>query len=712
MKKLTFVFLIASVLWSCTTISQHYKAGYEAAMNKDWDKAVELYEKALLEDPESSVYRLALYRAKVAASYSHLYIARNLAAEGKKEEALKEYEVAFSYDTTNMKIYEEARRLATKGVEEEKPKEIVVEKHITLDVSREKIQLKFMQEASLRSIFQALGKHAGVNILFDETFSDKPFSIDLSDMDFEQAVQSLCLASKNFFRIIDPKTLIVVPDQPMNRAKYEVNVIRTFYLSNINAQEILGSLTTMTRTQFKAPSIIVDKNLNSITVRDTPEVVALAERLIRLWDKPKGEVVVDLEFMEVKRVKMKEIGLDFDNHLVGFRYSPESSETSWLNLANIDFTKAENFQITLPTAFVQFLATDSDTKVLSQPRLRGVVGEPIEYMVGDQVPIPITTFTPIAAGGVNQQPITSFEYKDVGIIVKITPWIHASDEITLELEFEIKAISGSGFGDIPIIATRKVKNIIRLKDGETNLTAGLLQDQERQSIKGIIGLKDVPVLGGLFSKTSLDVEQTDLIMTITPSIIRTIPLDEEDEKPVWVNLGGTPAGRISPGTTDDESFDDRMRRERLLMDRERDQQPGGQNQITLNPANFEGPQNRDFRVNVNISSSGEIGNMSFNLSYNPQVIEMKQVIVGGYAQQFGKNPSFLQNINNSAGNCTIGFSSPEVAKGFRGRGRVATLVFTSKGPGATTIAIFGISANSPNGQPVSFTTRESEITIR
>jgi general secretion pathway protein D len=712
MKKLAYMFVIVSVLWGCTMISQHYKSGYEAAMNKDWDKAVELYEMAVLEDPDNSVYRLALYRAKVAASYSHLYIARNLAAEGKKDEALKEYEVAFSYDTSNMRIYEEARRLATKGVEEKQSKEIIVEKYINLDVSREKIQLKFMQEASLRSIFQALGKHAGVNILFDETFSDKPFSIDLTDMDFEQAVQALCLASKNFYRIIDPKTLIVVPDQPMNRSKYEVNVIKTFYLANINAQEILGSLTTMTRTQFKAPSIIVDKNLNSITVRDTPEVVALAERLIRRWDKPKGEVVIDLEFMEVKRVKMKEIGLDFDNTVVGFRYSPESSDTSWLNLANIDFTKAENFQITLPTAFVKFLATDSDTKVLSQPRLRGVVGEPIEYMVGDQVPIPITTFTPIAAGGVNQQPITSFEYKDVGIIVKITPWIHAADEITLELEFEIKAISGSGYGDIPIIATRKVKNIIRLKDGETNLTAGLLQDQERQSIKGIAGLKDVPILGGLFSQTTQNIEQTDLIMTITPSIIRTIPLDDEDEEPVWVNLGGTPAGRISSRTSDEELFEDRMRRERLLLDREREQQPGGQNQITLNPANFEGPQNRDFRVNVNISSAGEIGNMSFNLSYNPQVIELKQVIVGGYAQQFGKNPSFLQNINNSAGMCTIGFSSPEVSKGFRGRGRVATLVFTSKGQGESTIAISGISANSPTGQPVNFTTRESEITIR
>lgn len=705
--------MIVSVLWSCTMVSQQYKAGYEAAMNKDWDKAVELYEKAVFKNPKNSVYRLALYRARVAASYSHLYIARNLAAEGKKEEALKEYEVAFSYDSTNMKIYEEAKRLALKGPEKKKPKEIFVEKHIILDVSKEKIQLKFMQEASLRSIFQALGKHAGVNILFDETFNDKPFSIDLTDMDFEQAVQSLCMASKNFYRIIDPKTLIVVPDQPMNRAKYEVNIIKTFYLSNINAQEILGSLTTMTRTQFKAPSIIVDKNLNSITVRDTPEVVALAERLIRKWDKPKGEVVIDLEFMEVKRVKMKEIGLDFDSHTLNFRYSPESEDSSWLNLANIDFSKEENFQITLPTAFVQFLATDSDTKVLSQPRLRGIVGEPIEYMVGDQVPIPITTFTPIAAGGVNQQPITSFEYKDVGIIVKITPWIHASDEITLELEFEIKAISGSGFGDIPIIATRKVKNIIRLKDGETNLTAGLLQDQERQSVKGIAGLKDVPILGGIFSRTSLDVEQTDLIMTITPSIIRTIPLDEEDAKPLWVNLGGVASGGgSSMQAREGDLFDERMRQERLLMDRARNEQAEGQNQITLNPANFEGPQNRDFRVNVNISSTVEIGNMSFNMSFNPQVLELKQVIVGGYAQQFGRNPSFLRNIDNSAGMCTIGFSSPQIAKGFRGRGRVATLVFNSKGKGESPITFSGISANSPTGKPVNFTSRESRITIR
>jgi len=712
MKKIATLFVVLVVLWGCKTVSKDYKAGYEASMNKDYDKAIEYYEKAIRNDPDNSVYRLALQRAKIAASLYHYFEAKKYAAQGKKEDALNEYEIALSYDPGNRRIYDEARRLVGEEVIEDKPKEIKIEPLFKLDVKDERIQLKFQQQASLRSIFQALGKYAGVNILFDETFSDKPFAIDLTDMKFEQAIQSLCLASKNFYRIIDAKTLIIVPDQPMNRAKYDVHVIKTFYLSNINAQEILGSLTTMTRTQFKAPSIIVDKNLNSITVRDTPEVVELAERLVRLWDKPKGEVVLDVELMEVSRVRLQELGLELDQYGAAFRYAPESEDSSWLNLRDIDFSKSENFQLTLPSAFLGFLETDTDTKVLAQPRLRGIEGEKIEYHVGDQVPIPITTFTPIAAGGVNQQPITSFEYKDVGIMVNITPTIHAENEVTLEMEIEFKTLSGSGFGDIPIIATRKVKNIIRLRDGETNLLAGLLQDEERQSIKGIPGLKDVPLLGSLFSRTDVEVNQKDVIMTVTPYIIRDVPLTAQDDKPVWVNIGGASAVQAGQQLPDEElDFDERMRRERLLQDRQ-EQREARQNQLSLIPANFEGPENRDFRINVNISSSAEIGNMSFNISFNPQVLELKQVVAGGYVQQFGQNTSFLDNIDNASGMCTIGFSSPEVSKGFKGRGRVATLVFRSIGKGSSAISVSGVSANSPRGQAVNFETRQSQITVR
>jgi len=712
MKKTVALIAVLMTLWGCTVLSRHYKSGYEAAMSKDWDEAVRHFEKAVLEDPQNSAYRLALYRAKISSSYVHYMQARNLALRGEKEEALKEYELALSYDPSNRRIFEEARRFAGVEIEEEKPEETRIEPPVKLEVKEEKIQMKFPHPASIRSIFQALGKYAGVNIIFDETFSDKPFAIDLADRSFEQAVEALCLATKNFYRIIDPKTVIIIPDQPMNRAKYEVNVIKTFYLSNISAQEMLGSLTTMTRTQFKAPTIIVDKNLNSVTVRDTPEVVELAHKLIKLWDKPKGEVMIDLELMEISRIKLRELGVDFDQHALGFSHTTPSDDTSWINLSDLDFSKKENFQITLPTAILDFLEKDSDTKILSQPRIRGIQGEKIEYMVGDQVPIPITTFTPIAAGGVNQQPITSFEYKDVGIIVKITPTIHKEDEITLDMEIELKAISGSGFGSIPIISTRKVKNIIRLKNGETNLLAGLLKDEERQSVKGIAGLKSLPILGGLFAKTDLEVQQTDVVMTITPYIIRDLPLTERDKEPLWVNLAGSTSAQSEMEIPEDEEFDERMSRERQLLDREEEQETGRPNQLFLNPANFEGPQNRDLRININISSDVDVGNMSFNVSYNPQVLELTQVVAGGYVQQFGKNPSFLSNIDNASGSCTVGFSSPEVSRGFKGRGRVATLVFRSKDKGESTVTFSAVSANSPKGQQVAFETRPSKIVVR
>ena len=476
MKKIAFLLIIALALWGCTTLSQSYKLGTEAALSKNWDEAVKHYERAALEDPKDSVYRLALLRARIAASYSHLFKARQLASQGKKDEALAEYEIAISYDPYNRRIAEEARWLMEGKVKEEKPKREAIELPVKLQVSLEKMKLKIGNGATLRSIFQALGKHAQINILFDEQFKDKPFSIDLADMDFEQAIGSLCLASKNFSSIIDEKTIIIVPDTPPKRIQYEVNAIKTFYLSNVKADEIRPSLQQILRSQYKMPTIIVDKNLNSLSVRDTPAVIELAGRLIDLWDKPKGEVIIDLEIMEVSRIKLKEYGLDLNQYGVGLEYiGPEGAEEEgWFNLKDLDFSKSENFLINLPISFLNLLESDSDTKIIAQPRLRGVDGEEIKYMVGDKIPIPRTTFTPIAAGGISQQPVTSFDYEDVGIDIKITPKIHFENEVTLELEINIRAIGGTGFADIPIISTREVKNVIRLRDGETNLLAGLL----------------------------------------------------------------------------------------------------------------------------------------------------------------------------------------------------------------------------------------------
>ena len=707
MRKVAFLIIVALAFWGCSSFSHSYKLGTEAAINKNWDEAIQHFEKARLEDPKNSVYRMALLRAKLAASYDHLNKAREHASHERKEEALAEYKKALSYGQLGQDIVEEAQRLSVEEVKEEKPKEFKIEPPVKLDVSDERIELKFPVEISLRSIFQALGKHARVNIIFDDQFRDMPFTIDLVDMSFEQALDSLCMASKSFYRIIDIKTVIVAPDLPQKRAQYELNAIKTFYLSNINAEEVRAALMQVLRTQMRTPILIVDKNLNSVTLRDAPEVLELADKVIKLWDIPKGEIIIDLEIMEVSRTKLQQLGVQLEQGLFGLRYSgPEGTDEGWINLGDLDFTRGNNFQISLPSAVVQFLESDADTKIISQPRLRGLEGEEMTYLVGDKIPIPRTTFTPIAAGGVSQQPVTNFQFEDVGIDVKITPRIHFEKEVTLELEIKIKSIGGTGFANIPIIATREVKNMIRLRDGETNLLAGLLKEEERKIHSGIVGLKNIPILGGLFSGTDNTIQQTDVILTITPRIIRTIPLTEEDMKPLWVGLEGITSSERTVERTPEES------RLRARTEAAAAEQRRGQNQVMLSPPNFEARQNRDIRINTNLRIQEEVSNLSLNINFDPSVIRLKEIVRREFLNRLGEDVPFLENIDNSSGVCTIGFSSPDIGKGLSGTGTIAVLVFEPVSQGECIISVTQVSANSPSGESVDFTTRQSRVVVR
>ena len=710
MKKTVSLIIITFLLGGCVTLSQNYRRGTEAAMAKKWDEAVVYFQKAVLDNPKSSVYRLALLRAQVSASRYHWIQGKRLAEQGKKEEARVELEKALMYDPTNQLLLKELQELTGQAVSETKKEEVkAIELPIKLQVKPEKIDLKFRQKASLKSIFEALGKHAGINILFDEQFKDIPFSIDLEGMTFEQALQSLCLATRNFYRPVDERTVIIVPDLPQKRMQYEIQAIKTFYLSNIKAEEIQASLNQMLRTSFKAPTVIIDKNLNTVTVRDTPEVVERAEKIIKLWDKPKGEVIIDLEIMEVSRMKLRQLGIDFDQFRGAIRYNQEKATEGWLNLADLSFKQKENFQLVLPTAFLQMLESDADTKIISQPRLRGVEGEKLEYVVGDQIPIPRTTWAPIAAGGISTQPITSFEYKNVGIDVKITPYIHYEDEVTLELEIQIKSLGGTGYANIPIITTREVRNVIRLKNGETNLLAGLLKDEERKTLKGIAGLKNLPLLGRLFSNEDQTIQQTDVILTITPYIIRKTPIGEKEKKPIWVGIkdtGSTLAVSEIPSR--------RMRESDLRMGvRDVVSQLGKEvNRLYFNTTRLRMSQGRNFRIMVNIQAKDEIANMSFDVNYNSQILELKQVNMGDFVRQMGPRPSFLQNINNNAGSCTIGFTSSEAGRGKKGGGTVAVLVFQAKAPGEATLSFSGISAMGPRGGVLVFETRECQVVVR
>ncbi len=714
MKKYILCVLSLIILWGCATFSWYYKEGTKAEMAKSWDEAIRFYEQALLEDPQNSVYRLALFRAKTAARNEHLYKARHLAAQGQKDQAYEEYRQALSYDPVNRMILEEAKILTEGEIPQEKIPQEKIKPPVELKVSDEKIVLKFIEETDLRSIFMALGKHADVNILFDSQFHDRLLSIDLEDMSFLEALNMLCLTSQNFFRIIGEKTVLVVTDTPQNRAKYDIVAVRTFYLSNVEVANIQSPLLQMLRGLSQIPQISIDETLNSITIKDTPDVLYTAEKLIKLWDKPKGEVMIDLEIMEVSRKITRNLGISLDSYAVGGKVitSGGDESTGWIGADEIDFSKAENFQVSLPVGMLHFLESDADTKIIAQPRLRGVEGEKIEYVVGDEVPIPQTVFYPIAAGGVSQQPTTSYKYEKVGIEINITPEIHFEQEITLEMEVKIKGLGGTGYGDLPIISTREVRNTIRLKEGETNLLAGLLKDEERKTLKGIAGLKSIPLIGSLFSNTDQEIQQTDVVLTITPYIIRSIPLRDEDYKPIWMNLEKGLSSSLSHEATREVML---QQREAAAGRPDASQQKGQStdaNRITLSPAEYRGTQEETFQVVVHLSSEKEVQNMSLNLSFDSQILELTEVRKGDLIQSMGENPSFLESTDNASGLCTIGFSSPDMAFGFKGSGILAKLIFRPVSAGDCSISISGFSGYSPAGESLEFKTNTSQVTIR
>jgi general secretion pathway protein D len=720
MRKTAWLIIAAMGLSACATLSPKYRLGAQAEMNKQWEEAIAYYEKASLENPKEPAYRVALVRAKISASLFHLEEARKLVALDKREEAKVEYAKAIFYNPRDPALVQEAKTATAEKPKEEQPKTEKIEFPIKLKAKEESLKLKFPVETSLKSIFLALGKAAGISIVFDENFRDIPFMTDLTDMTFEQAVRSLCLASRNFYRIVDERTVIIIPDNAMKRMQYDVNCIKTFYLSNILAQDMMAALSTMLRSTTKAPSIIFDKNLNSVTIRDTPQVVELAERLIKVWDKPKAEVVIDMEIMEVSRLKLRQLGISFDQNIIGAQYGTPttttdttSTTTGWFNLKDIDFTKAENFSISLPVGYLQFLESDADTKIVAQPRLRGVSDEDMRHLVGQKVPIPRTTFQPFAAGGYAQQPITNFDFQDVGIEVKLKPTVHMERDVTLGLEIKVTSLGGKGYADIPIINTREIKNTMRLKDGETNLIAGLLRDEERRSFKGIPGLMSIPVIGRLFSAEDTTLEQTDVILTITPYIVRAIPVTAEDSKPLWVDVETPPSGQAGGGVSEDEVLGrvlDVRQAEQALRSLRPDE--SSLTQITLSPANIELPVGRDFAIAVNFRSDQEIGSLSLSISFNPQLVTLKDAIEGGLTRQMGEKIPFLKNIDSGAGVCTLGFSSPQIGRGLKGGGTLATLTFTPKGAGECPLTITSCIAASASGQAVSFRTQDARIVIR
>ncbi len=545
-----FAILVSVLAVSCTTYKDNRRAS-EAMKTENWDAAVYYYLEALSADPENAKIEIELERARLKAAERHFRQGMRFKEAGELERAMSELELAVQLDPTHQyaevelgKVRKDLAILSQQGGEakleaiKRAASEMKVKPPLLNPASNEPITLEFRNPTSVKDIYKAIGQAFGINILFDPKLKDDKLSLELKNVTARQALETVMQAAGHFYKVLDEKTIIVVEDTPQNRRDYEDLVVKTFFLSNADVKDI----NNMLRALIDARRIAINEQLNAITIRDTADKVAIAERLINTNDKAKAEVLVDVELLQVDSSKIRDIGTSLSSYTYNFSLDPTAvggdATSGRIPLPNLKDITRSMWGMVVPNLTLNLINSAGEAETLAQPQMRITEGEKGNLIIGDKVPIPTTTFNTSNTVGGNIVPITAFQYQDVGIKIDLEPRVHHNNEVTLKLQVEVsdlgEYVEVSPGQKQPKITTRSITSVIRLKDGETSLLAGLLKYNKRTAQSGLPWLSDLPVIGGLFRDNSSNLTQTDLILTLTPHIIRNPDITEEDLAPIWV----------------------------------------------------------------------------------------------------------------------------------------------------------------------------------
>ena len=541
---LALLVLVVLAATGCTGSSTR-RAAELAESAQDFDRAVVEYTKLVRANPNDRNARASLEQVRLRAAQAHFSTARRLAALGKFEDALIEYQLAAELNPGSGVIQDEMRTVraqlrakVTLTQDGKTQLETLVAKSLAAPLPGESLpddvtlpDTLMFREASARVVYLAIGQYADLNIVFDPTFLDRNITVDLRKTSLSEALDAVSAATRNFWRSSGQRTVAIVPDTPAKRREYEEEIVQTFYLSNADLKETIDILRIVVDARRIAP---LTAN-NAITIKDTPDRISAAGRIISAIDKARPEVIIDVELLEVDRTRMREYGLQIASPgSPGINGQVDINREGFTLNDLLNLTQSDVLLTGLPALYYRLLKTDSATRILANPSLRTSEGVAAQANFGERVPVPVTVFAPIAAGGVQTQPITSFNYENIGVNIDITPRTHHDDDVSLAIKIQVSSISGTGFGNLPTFGNRAISTVIRLKDGETNMLAGLIRDDERRVTSGVPGLSDLPVIGAIFSNNQRETQETDIILTLTPRIVRVLNLRAEDLTPFRV----------------------------------------------------------------------------------------------------------------------------------------------------------------------------------
>ncbi|HZB89044.1 MAG TPA: type II and III secretion system protein, partial [Terracidiphilus sp.] len=546
-----------------------YKEGQKAEAREDYDTAFQSYQHAYEISPKDIVYKEAYFRVRTEASAGHQLKGRKLFETGDEQGALIELLRATEIDPTNEAAQEEINRI--RSLHQEQP--VAADAAIPspagnpedVDTIAAPVRLRPITNEPLtlhmgadsKVVYQAVGKAAGVNVLFDPDYTGKNIQVDLNAVSLLDALRIIGTESNTFWRPITSNTIFVAANTTPKRRELEDVAVETFYLTNAWQQNDLNDVQTALRNVLTSPSFkdYGVASQNAIVARGTPDELLLAQKIIDDLDKARPEVVVDIAVLEVSKNWERTLGIALPTS-AGVTLQPPNSTTSssttttttgtttssspsLYNLAHLNSTE---FAVNIGSATANALLTDSNTKTLQNPRIRSTDGQKSTLKIGSRIPIATGSFQSGvgAVAGVSPLAETQFQYIDIGVNIELTPTVHYNHDVTMKLAIEVSSESNNvtieGVTE-PIIAQKKTDQTIRLHEGEATILGGILEQQDIQSWTGIPGLSSIPFLKYLFGSKDHQKTDDEVVFLLVPHIVRSPYLTPQNLRPVDTGVG-------------------------------------------------------------------------------------------------------------------------------------------------------------------------------
>ena len=740
----------------CPKGKPDYMQGRRAETLQDYDAAYDYYQKALKSEPENAMYQIKFNQARFEAGAFHVKQGVKLRERGDLQAAAGEFQHAAALDPSNPIAEQELRRTADMIAEKNRAADAAAEPPPNPNepslasqppelkpLSRAPINLNMTNDAKI--VFDTIGKLAGLSVIYDPDFPARRIPVNLVNVTLEQALDIASLESKAFWKPVTENIVYVIPDQPQKRRENEEQIVRTFYLSNTVLAQDLTEIVTGLRQLLELKRIQQLNAQNAIIIRDTPDKLAIAQKMLADIDKAKPEVVIQVQVLEARLDKIRNLGV-LPGTTATIQVVPPGTTTTTnqnsntgsntnntqniLTLKDLRHLNGSNYAVTLPTFTANALSNDSSTKIIQNPEVRSVDGQPAKLRIGDRVPVATGSFqagvgvgSTGGTGFVNPLVNTQFQYIDVGVNVDITPRVHPNREVSMKVMVEVSSVTGqSNIGGIqqPIISQRKIEHDIRLREGEASVLGGLIQKTDTKTLNGWPGVKQVPFLRYLFSEDTKNFEDDEILIILTPRIVRlpdwtranlrplysgsetNVQVRREAEvrapnqQPAAPSAPGAPANATSAPVTPPPA-----------------QTPGvGSAQIRLEPRSLNLKAGQEATIGVVVENVNDLFSIPFLLQYNPAVISVQEVQHGGFLQGGNQEIAIVQRIDQEHGQAIISATRQPNTPGVNGTGTIMGIKVKALAPGSSNLTIVQVNAKDSQQRPIPLVTSEATLQVQ